>query len=767
MRCTWLLLWVLTLCLAPALGARADVLQAPVGGRPIPLGDAGVSCSTGTGGWVAEIGGRTVRPPTDSDSVGRAVELRVAPTVSACTSRAQHVTLVATDRWPSFDLPSLVLYADEGRLDGTGRNLLGVTLSMEINGEVVSDTCRNAATSGRVERCTWAIGRNAPADPAQITFRWQPAGASNEPNVVTFDAGGRRALPDVFMLAPARVIIARLLPTDAKVDLATGQGEVPLVRPEAVASAECSPLPCTLEDKRLTVRGGTRLVNSLEVRLKLRPQVFLQRREALETAISEQLPVLHCPMAIVSGPPVRNNSDAKVIVKLERGCARDLNSVRFMLDQRQLRVLRTVNLQDESFVLLRLGRIDVDEVVITAVRGERDAIALAVTHAATRTAPQVRATLELPGYPNLSFIPNNRAAAVHTSSPGENQTFAVLPIEGIYSVHYDSQGRPSVRANPNAAGLTSLVFGLRMEGLPAGLDQVDLAVVQDPLQRGMGEANIPAPIDVEPGLRPPLIEVLCGGGNQKLHRLEPGVTAHLSYELRDSCRVVFHRERLSSEYGTQRLNFEIDVLRPDGSPKGGAHVSEVISMRAGHEPRYAFIRGITEPFDRLIVRVSHVADESHYIGASELRTGSPAAQWSAVFATGRLRLYGTTTIPTGLYRYGAREYSGVLQLNFGVLSRLTWLDKHGREGVLGAELGLMVIGVANSVSDTGQSLRQLGAVTGIGLSVPIANRSAVTQASINVHAWLETNLARDVDRGGRYAFIFGPSITIGNVGVNL
>jgi hypothetical protein len=80
---------------------------------------------------------------------------------------------------------------------------------------------------------------------------------------------------------------------------------------------------------------------------------------------------------------------------------------------------------------------------------------------------------------------------------------------------------------------------------------------------------------------------------------------------------------------------------------------------------------------------------------------------------------------------------------------------------------LMVIGVANSVSDTGQSLRQLGAVTGIGLSVPIANRSAVTQASINVHAWLETNLARDVDRGGRYAFIFGPSITIGNVGVNL
>jgi hypothetical protein len=53
------------------------------------------------------------------------------------------------------------------------------------------------------------------------------------------------------------------------------------------------------------------------------------------------------------------------------------------------------------------------------------------------------------------------------------------------------------------------------------------------------------------------------------------------------------------------------------------------------------------------------------------------------------------------------------------------------------------------------------------VSVPIANRNAITQASINVHAWFETDLSRNVGDSSRYAFVFGPSITIGNVGTNL
>jgi hypothetical protein len=261
---------------------------------------------------------------------------------------------------------------------------------------------------------------------------------------------------------------------------------------------------------------------------------------------------------------------------------------------------------------------------------------------------------------------------------------------------------------------------------------------------------------------------MCGGGDQPLSELEPGVTAHLSFALRDTCRVVFHREHLAPEYGTQKLRFEIEVLRADGSARGEGRVAEVLTLRAGKEPRVAYVRGILAPFDRLIVRVSHEADDIHYMGAAEVRTGAPAAQWSAVLGTGRVRLYGTTAIPTGLYRFGGgAEHSGVLSLNFGVISRLTWLDPEGQEGFLGAEAGVLVIGLANSQSQTGESLTQIGAVVGLGVSVPIANRSAATQASINLHAWFEADITRSADPGSRYAFIFGPSISIGNVGTNL
>jgi hypothetical protein len=441
--------------------------------------------------------------------------------------------------------------------------------------------------------------------------------------------------------------------------------------------------------------------------------------------------------------------------------------VRFVSAGVALKQLRTVEHESGTYVLLKLGDFDDDTLTITAVRGEQEPIVLAVKHTPARAAPVVRASLELPGFPNLNFIPNNRPAVVHVAPPGEHQRLSLLPIMGVYDVEFSSTGVTSIRGDRNAAGLTELRFGLRAESLPGGLDEANLAVVTDPLQRSVHEANIPAPIGTTLEGPAPLIEVVCGGGDVAQQRIFVGSTAHLPFAMRDTCRVIFHRERLSPEYGTQKLNFEIDVLRADGSSRGGGHVAEVLTFKSGSEPRHAWIRGVSDPFDRVIVRVSHEADEAHYMGASEIRTGAPAAQWSLVFGTGRARLYGTTTIPTGLYRFGDKAHSGVLSLNFGVISRLTWLDKEGREGFLGAEAGVLVIGLANSQSQTGESLTQIGAVVGLGVAVPIANRSSVTQASINLHAWFEADITRSTDSSSRYAFIFGPSISIGNVGTNL
>jgi hypothetical protein len=143
----------------------------------------------------------------------------------------------------------------------------------------------------------------------------------------------------------------------------------------------------------------------------------------------------------------------------------------------------------------------------------------------------------------------------------------------------------------------------------------------------------------------------------------------------------------------------------------------------------------------------------------------PAAQWSVIVGQGHLRFYATAAIPTGLFRI--TPPSDVLTLNFGALSRLTWLNREGQEGLLGLELGAMGIGLA-ATPDFPRTLAILG---GLGVGVPIGNRGETSQASVNLHAWIAYELRKDFPPSGppasHWSFLFGPSITIGNIGTNL
>jgi hypothetical protein len=170
------------------------------------------------------------------------------------------------------------------------------------------------------------------------------------------------------------------------------------------------------------------------------------------------------------------------------------------------------------------------------------------------------------------------------------------------------------------------------------------------------------------------------------------------------------------------------------------------------------------------VRVSQVIDEAHDVGGADLHVNLPAAQWAVIVGEGHLRFYATATIPTGLFRITAP--SDVLTLNFGALSRLTWLDREGHEGLLGLEAGALGIALA----DTPGFPRTLAMLIGVGVSVPIGNRGEPTQAAVNLHAWLAYELRSPTPenpnnpngpQASHLAFLFGPSITIGNVGTNL
>jgi hypothetical protein len=506
------------------------------------------------------------------------------------------------------------------------------------------------------------------------------------------------------------------------------------------------------------------------VKFRLAPHVFFTRRNPPDTQPVLRVSILRCPMSVVSGPALRGVDGARAVVRVEGGCMRDVAALRFLVGGRQADLTQTESAKDAAYAVVNLGAVDAPSVSITAVRGEGEGTVVAVARTETRPAPVIRTVLEIPGFPPIDFIPNNRPAVVlFPQVPGAE--LAVLSIEGVYAAKQEGS-TTTVQGDINAVGLVGLRFGYRVPTLPAPLDKIDLALLPDSLQRSVKEANVPAPFGLSAFTAIPLVEIECNEGPETVKHARPGVTLTLPFSAREACRLVIHRERLSPEYGTQRLSLEIEVDKLDGTPRPEGHVTQTVILSAGPEPRIAWIKGVSAPYDRVIVRLSHVADEAHYLGASDIITGAPAVQWTILFGTGHVRLYATTAIPTGLYRFGNSTGSGVLSLSVAVITRLTWLDSDGHEGLLGLEGGIMAFGFTNSQT---QALTEVGVVAGVGLSIPLAGAGSPTQASINLHAWVEQRISEPItpvptptvphpENSSARAVIVGPSLSFGNIG---
>jgi hypothetical protein len=297
------------------------------------------------------------------------------------------------------------------------------------------------------------------------------------------------------------------------------------------------------------------------------------------------------------------------------------------------------------------------------------------------------------------------------------------------------------------------------------------------VQRPIREANIPAPIGASSVTSKALVELICKNAEGKLVLIEPGSPVHIPFFQRDSCRLKVHRERIPPESGEQRLDVEVSVVAVSGATRGDAYFSEQLSLRHAKDTEVIWIRGVKEQFDRINVRVTHVVDQglfdSNDVGR---RLELPSGQWTVVAENASFKFYATAAMPASLYRFSADgRASGTLSLNLGLLTRLTWLDADGHEGLLALEAGMMGMGLADQVQ------RKLALVAGLGISIPLGNINQPTQAAINIHMWLSYNVGETViykdpitgaayeqaQRVSSWAMVFGPSITIGSIGALL
>jgi hypothetical protein len=756
--------------------ARAEVIQAPVGGRPVPLSGS-VICGD-VEGWTVADDGRSAQPRADA-KIGRGVEARLAPDIDGCVKPTGSMTFVATAPWPEIDPATVTLAADEGWVEIKGERLQGLQLFWQAGGSSGDDLCLEPSMVGKTQRCQLAVGRGLPAN-GTVTLSWLPAGGRRGPDVVTFDAAGRRVAPKGLELRPARTLISNLLPPKGVVDITSGVGRVPIGHPEAVSSVDCGTSRCEIVDDAVVIRSVPGLVNGISIGVRLVPRVFVARGDALETRQTATVSVLHCPISLASGPPLRDVEDARVVISVDARCARDAKAFRWLLNGNPAEVLQVDKENDSTFVLLQAGRLKDDRFNLLAMRPEPEPLVIAAISGKTLAPPPVRAALELAGYGKIDFIPTNREAVLRTLPVDGSGKLVPIGVRGAYDVRSE-KGATLIRGDENAAGFVALRFGYRVETVPAIFQSTDLAVITEPLQRTIREASVPVPIGTSALSGEPLIEMQCAGGDGQIKQITPGITAKIPFAQRDSCRVIIHRERLRPEEGGQDVNLDITVANIDGAARSEGRISERMILRPAKDPRIFWIRGVQTQFDRITVRVAQVIDEGRYMGGGEPRNNAPSVQWAVVVGEAHLRLYATASIPTGLYRLN--DPRGILSLNFGVLSRLTRLDESGHESLFGLELGVMGVSLIGTTSDNIAFPPTLATLIGAGISIPLGNRGEVSQATVNLHAWMayefRGNLSCAPGTSGtpespcpprdrsRLAFYFGPSISIGNVGTNL
>jgi hypothetical protein len=754
--------------------ARADVLQMPIGADFITLPHDSELCGPAPEGFVVDASRKRIRPRNDLKA-GYEVTAQIAPHEGSCEASVP-VTLIVTGAIPVFDPTSVTVAIDAGRIEVSGKYLQGALIGYAADGKTGSDVCLET-TRDQEERESCAVGipQDLPADPQRLAVLWAPAGGRIANDMHVFDARGVPVPPERLRLPVARILLQRMFPASRTVSLSTTDARLPLEHSEAVSSAECGGARCEVQDGRVIVGSVPANAQSLSVRIRLLPRVFISRGDAVESTVSETLTVLRCPLDVISGPPVRGVDDLQILVRLSGTCGANIDQVRFTVSSDPVEATRVEATPDGVYALLSVGRVSRDRVNIVAMRSDNGSV-LAVTSASSIEIPPPHTSLSLEGLGEIDFIPKNRAAAVTVSHLEGYGKLVPISVPGVYTVQVRDGGY-TIRGVAASSGYGSLRFAYRTSEVPQAFAEVDFAHISDPVQRPIREANVPAPIGGSSVTDKPVIELHCLNGDGKLVALAPGTSEHIPFEQRDSCRLSFHKSRIPQDAGEQRLELVVTVTNLGGSERGEAHVGQTLHLRHGPDTDVIWIRGAKEQFDRIDIRVNQVVDETLFLAGNRRTIALTSAQWSVVTEDADFRFYATAAIPGSLYRFSDDPGdlgTGPLSLNFGVLSRLTWLDSDGHEGLVGLEAGMMGMGLATDRE------RQLALVFGVGIAIPIGNPNQPTQAAINIHAWMAYTVgdrsAPLLDDQGQFdrdvklnpwAFVFGPSITVGSIGVFL
>src|SRR5687767_14701134 len=156
-----------------------------------------------------------IRPPVGTEAIGKAIDIRVAPTFAACAEAGSTMTLVPVGRVPEIDPASVWFAADEGRLDASGDNLEGASIAWQSGTNSGVDTCHAPRPVGARQECSWSVARGASVSPEVTRFYLLPKGARGIEASSFFDLQGRKINLESLLVTPARSTVLRVIAADA------------------------------------------------------------------------------------------------------------------------------------------------------------------------------------------------------------------------------------------------------------------------------------------------------------------------------------------------------------------------------------------------------------------------------------------------------------------------------------------------------------------------------------------------------------------------
>ncbi len=701
---------------------------------------------------VAIAGGRVVAP----DAPGTRAVLSAGD--CAAPSRLELSIVPAVPRGGT----AARLFVDEGRLELKGGPLAGAAVWWRFGSQPWT-----AESCGPGEPCSV----NVPVDLARGALPRLPLEVLRLPPGFPPPAGA--AAPELWARAGAKVPVEDLrvpvqrMILDAPIVRASSveawreQTSLPLALPDAVASVSCRPASCWLADDGASVvvvppAGG----DAVTVNARLRLGFAVQQADGLVTTASVTLPVAHCQLRPLSPAVLAGTEDHLLPVALGDRCPTDLSDLAAETSPPSAAFIERFA-SDAKRADVRLGHVPrgVDSLELRLVRASTRAIVgSARIDVRARYAP-LQVSLVDPAIGELGVIPTNRDVRIEWASPDRKVSPDITPVSlpGFYTVRHEGAAT-FIRGQTRTVGEIPLVFAYRPPGSPlAG----PLATFESDVHFAVRPVNVPASLSTDDARTGKLFTMLCRDSQGLEREIKAGVLNSLPFASRDSCRLRIAREVLSPEDGAQRIRVSVSITSPSGAARdGGFSRVLVLSSSATTDALWVGQGASMRPYDHVIVQIAHDDEPGFYV-ASGGTSGLPSRRYQMVFGDGRLRLYGSATVPTGLYRVtmGGGTGGGVLQFSAGVVARLALLDKEGHEFPLDLEVGLLGTDLSGKAA--------LSMVLGPGITVPLLNAQQAGQAAIGIHAWLEWAPGRTGSGGRPVAFIFGPSISLGDFGTNL